>query len=249
MVSPDPSSQPRRAASRELAVLAVALVLPSIVTWVYFFQADEAPPLLQWIVFPAVKAVQFLLPIAWMSFVLRQPINLRPRTAAGVGTGVCFGAVVAVAIFALYFGLLRNTAWLARASEPIRDKIAGFEIDSASKYVALGLFYSLCHSFLEEYYWRWFVFGRFTRHVGVPAAIAISSVGFMAHHVLVLSAYFGLWSVATWLFSISVAVGGAVWAWLYQRSGSLIGPWLSHLLVDAAIFTVGFDLARELINP
>jgi uncharacterized protein len=51
----------------------------------------------------------------------------------------------------------------------------------------------------------------------------------------------------TWLFSLSVAVGGAFWAWLYQRTGSLYGPWLSHLLVDAAIFLVGYDLASDLL--
>jgi membrane protease YdiL (CAAX protease family) len=42
--------------------------------------------------------------------------------------------------------------------------------------------------------------------------------------------------------SLGVAVGGAVWARLYDRSGSLLGPWLSHLLVDAAIFFVGYEL-------
>jgi uncharacterized protein len=36
--------------------------------------------------------------------------------------------------------------------------------------------------------------------------------------------------------------GGAFWAWLYHRSGNLIAPWLSHALIDAAIFTVGYDL-------
>ena len=43
-------------------------------------------------------------------------------------------------------------------------------------------------------------------------------------------------------FSASVAIGGAVWAWLYDRSGSLLGPWLSHILIDAAIFIIGYDL-------
>jgi membrane protease YdiL (CAAX protease family) len=37
-------------------------------------------------------------------------------------------------------------------------------------------------------------------------------------------------------------VGGMVWAWLYWRTGSIYAPWLSHLLIDAAIFTAGYDL-------
>jgi membrane protease YdiL (CAAX protease family) len=78
--------------------------------------------------------------------------------------------------------------------------------------------------------------------------VAISSLGFMAHHVLVLGKYFGFSSPATWLFSVCVAVGGAVWAWLYERTESLLGPWLSHLLVDAAIFAIGYDLVRYTFN-
>ena len=35
---------------------------------------------------------------------------------------------------------------------------------------------------------------------------------------------------------------GAAWAWIYHRSGSLLGPWLSHLLIDAGIF-VTFTVA------
>jgi membrane protease YdiL (CAAX protease family) len=60
--------------------------------------------------------------------------------------------------------------------------------------------------------------------------------------VLVLAKYFGWDSPATWLFSAGVAIGGVVWAVVYQRSKSLLGPWLSHLLVDAAIFAIGWDL-------
>jgi membrane protease YdiL (CAAX protease family) len=73
-------------------------------------------------------------------------------------------------------------------------------------------------------------------------AIAISSLGFMAHHVLLLGLFFGWVSPLTYLFSMSVMIGGAFWAWLYNRSGNLVAPWLSHALIDAAIFVVGFEL-------
>ena len=34
-------------------------------------------------------------------------------------------------------------------------------------------------------------------------------------------------------------------AWLYERGGSVWSPWLSHLLVDAAIFVIGWDLLQR----
>jgi membrane protease YdiL (CAAX protease family) len=39
-----------------------------------------------------------------------------------------------------------------------------------------------------------------------------------------------------------VAVGGSVWAWLYNRSDNFYAVWASHALVDAAIFIIGYDL-------
>jgi membrane protease YdiL (CAAX protease family) len=43
-------------------------------------------------------------------------------------------------------------------------------------------------------------------------------------------------------FSLAVGAGGAVWSWLYHRTGSIYSPWISHLIIDAAIMAVGYDL-------
>jgi membrane protease YdiL (CAAX protease family) len=230
---------------RDLIALVVALALPSAITWVYFYGAESAQAGVQLAVYNTVKVLQFVFPLAWVAFVQRRRVTLRPRHAAGVSAGLAFGALVAAGIFALYFGWLRTSPVLSEAAGEIREKVSGFGIDRVVEYGALGLFYSLCHSFLEEYYWRWFVFGQLRRWISLSPAIAISALAFMAHHVLVLGKFFGFDHWATWLFSSCVAVGGAVWAWIYERSGSLLGPWISHLLVDAAIFAVGFDIVRR----
>ena len=95
---------------------------------------------------------------------------------------------------------------------------------------------------MEEYYWRWFVFKRFLSHRPLVQSVAISSVGFMAHHVIILGMFFGFENWMTYVFSIGVAFGGAAWAWIYNRSGNLYAAWISHAFVDAAIFWVGYDI-------
>jgi membrane protease YdiL (CAAX protease family) len=229
----------------------IALVLPSLITWGYFFQADAASPRVQLIAYNVAKVTQFLLPVAWVYGIRRRrPPHAASTPAPGSwGWAVAFGAVVGAAMLALYGLWIADSAWFAPAAAQIRAKITGFGIDSAAKYLALGVFYSLLHSLLEEYYWRWFVFGELRRSLAVGAAIAISSLGFMAHHVLVLGKFFGFAAPVTWLFALCVAVGGAFWAWLYQRSGSLKAPWLSHMLIDAAIFTIGYFIARSQLAP
>jgi membrane protease YdiL (CAAX protease family) len=170
------------------------------------------------------------------------------RNAGTLVLGVGFGLLVLAAMFGLYQLVWKSNPVLAGASQAIRHKLVGLGLDRLWLYVAVGVFYALCHSALEEYYWRWFVFGQLRSRLQPLSAVAISSLAFMAHHVIVLATYFGWSSPWTYASSLSVAAGGAVWAWLYARSGSLTGPWLSHLVVDAAIFLVGYDLARDLLG-
>jgi uncharacterized protein len=160
-----------------------------------------------------------------------------------MGLGIAFGLLVGAGMAALYWAGLRN--WLAAtgAATMIRIKIEEFRAGSPIRYAALALFLAVAHSLMEEYYWRWFVFGRLRRLVTLPAAVGLSSLAFMAHHVIVLGRFFpnDFWSAVVPL-SLCIAAGGGFWAWLYQRSGSVYAPWVSHLLVDAAILAVGYDL-------
>ncbi len=178
---------------------------------------------------------------------------LRPRSrwfrrnAQFLVLGLGFGLLVLAVMFGLYEALWKTGELFAGAAQEIRGKLVDLGIDRLWTYAAVGIFYAVCHSGLEEYYWRWFVFGQLRHRLRPASATAISSLAFMAHHVILLATYFGWSSPWTYAFSLAVAVGGAVWAWLYERSGSLAGPWLSHLVVDAAIFLVGYDVARDLL--
>ena len=235
-------------AKRNWAAVIFALVLPTVVTLAYFVMAADAPPIVQQITYGVAKPFQFLFPIAWVLFVQRRIVRLWPWSSKGVLTGLLFGLAVSAAMLALYHFGLKSTAFFAVAAEEIQAKIAGMDLSSPAVFITVGVFYSLIHSLLEEYYWRWYVFGQLKELTSLIPAIVVSSLGFMAHHVLVIGTYFGFASPVTWLFSLGVAVGGAVWAWLYHRSGSLLGPWISHLLVDAAIFTAGYEIARPLLE-
>lgn len=143
---------------------------------------------------------------------------------------------------ALYFAYLKPSGLLTESIAAVRTKIQSFGASSPLTYLLLSLFYSAIHSLLEEYYWRWFVFGQLSRFCRLPTAIAVSSLGFAAHHVLVLQLYFGWLSPFTWLFTLAIVIGGVFWAWLYRASNSLAATWISHALIDAAIFAIGYTM-------
>ncbi|MBC8356854.1 MAG: CPBP family intramembrane metalloprotease [Planctomycetes bacterium] len=230
-----------------LAATTFAIIFPTIVTLAYFVVLAGQPSSLQGGAAAIGKVIQFAFPAVWVFFVMREKVSCPCPTWRGIGAGFGFGLLVAAAMLAVALLWLKPIGFFDQSGEAIREKIIGIGLNTLPKYIAASLFYAFIHSLMEEYYWRWFVFRRLKEFASLPTAIAISSLGFMAHHVIVLAVYFGWTSPATYLFSAAVAIGGAVWAWIYQKSESLYGPWLSHLLVDAAIFTVGYNLARDLL--
>jgi membrane protease YdiL (CAAX protease family) len=232
----------------EILAILLALVLPTIVTLAYFVVLAGSPPSLQQSVYGIGKVVQFGFPIFWVFWVLGKKFRWSPPTRAGLLPGLFFGLLVMAVMLLLFHGLLKPQGFFVGPDEQVRAKIVDLGLDNLYAYIATGVFYAICHSFLEEYYWRWFVYGRLRVHVSTWNAVVISSVGFMAHHIILLATYFGWSNPATYVFSFGVAIGGAVWAWIFERSGSLYGPWLSHCLVDAAIFVVGYDLAYRLFS-
>ncbi len=264
--------------------LALGLVLPTLLSWLYFDLLAAHSAALQQGVYAAGKIIQFSLPLLLVFFVAPEPtgplrvrskaLGLRawgPRVRAwgkqglpegpregreglrvgpkglrgrsrGLWVGLPFGAIVmAVIVFAVARGPWPGLP-LEALEEAVRTKVTGIGIATPLRYAMVGIFYTIAHSFLEEYYFRWFLFGRLRCIMPLPAAIALSSVGFAAHHALLLSVFLDWQHPLTWLLSALIAVGGAVWAWIYERSGSLLAPWLSHALVDAGIFIAGYSL-------
>lgn len=226
-----------------MAAALFALALPTLVTWLYFV-AYAGHPWMQ-AVYGGGKLAQFALPLLCAFLIEKsRPRPVRPETR-GLIWGGLFGLVVVAAMLALYYGAIKSSPLLDGAPEAIVEKLGGMGVDTPLKFAGLAVFYSLLHSFLEEYYWRWFVFGRLREHWPLAAAIVVSSLGFMAHHVLLLGEFLGGFGAATWFYSLSIAIGGGVWAWIYDRTGTLYGPWLSHLLVDAGIMWIGYELAFQ----
>lgn len=225
----------------------VALLLPTAIAWVYFvaLATGGAPNPRQQLVYATGKVVQFALPLVWLALVARDWPQRPHRVWAGVPLGVAFGVVVAGIMLAAYRLWLQHTAAFATTPAKVLEKVRELGVDTPGRFLALAVFLSALHSLLEEYYWRWFVFGRLREWLPPAAAIVVAALGFAAHHVIVLGVYFpGRFLAAVVPFAAGIAVGGAFWAWLYDRSGSLLGPWLGHLLIDVAIFVIGWDLLR-----
>ena len=240
--------------------IVIGASLPSLITWCYFVLLSASSPALQQSTYFVGKVCQFAFPAVWVLLALHKRLGhsglagIEPSSSRGLSgapnflLSVGLGSGVVVAMFAIYhYGLSPSVQ--AQLVAQVVEKVRGFDLDSWGKFVALATFYAVAHSLLEEYYYRWFLYGQLRYVVKPGPAMAVSGLAFMAHHVIVLGHYFGPTSLITALLSTCIAMGGIIWAWQYEHSRSLAGPWLSHFIVDAGIFALGYQvlLAAEAI--
>lgn len=233
---------------QDRAALAFALVFPTVITLLYFVVLARWLPGVAVFAYAPLKLCQFAFPLWWVFVRKREalagaPATNKPQYSSSLALGFAFGLAVMLAMLAGYAWWLKPLGLFdGHVLAQIKAKTASFRLSSPAAFFACAAFYALVHSLLEEYYWRWFVFRQCRGLWRLPAAISVSSLGFAAHHVIVLGEYFGFDGPTTYVFALAVAMGGAAWAWLYEKFSTLLGPWLSHLLIDAAIFMVGYDL-------
>jgi uncharacterized protein len=231
---------------REGLVLALAMLYPTVLAALYMvaLPATGADPRVVQAAWLGGKVVECVLPL----LCVRWADGHWPRPAAptrrGLALGLGAGLALAALMLLLYFAVLRHHHLFGSAPARVRQKVVEFGLDTPAAFIAFGCFLSVVHSLVEEYYWRWFVFGRLRRLLPAGAALVLSSAAFAAFHLVDLAALFpGRFLTLALPLAVCVGLGGACWCWLYGRSGSLYGPWLCHLVVDVALMTVGYDLA------
>jgi membrane protease YdiL (CAAX protease family) len=192
------------------------------------------------ILYAACKVWIALFPLVWFVWVEKGRVRFS-KPKRGLALGAALGAVVAAAIFGAYFGFAGG--WIDAAE--VRALATDKGLAEKALFIPMAFYWVLANSLLEEYVWRWFVFGRCRRialRLGLPVAVAIaaSALFFTFHHVIAMGALFD-WRI-TALGCTGVFVGGVVWAWLYQRFESIWPCWLSHILADVPIFIIGWQL-------
>jgi len=220
----------------------LAMVLPFLASLIYFV-ALVGSDLANWI-YGLTKVFTLVWPLVIFLFLEKAGVsNLLPKTwtphLASIPPGLLTGGIIFTGVMLLFhFSLLGD--YVANNTAGIKEKVNDFRIETPVKFLAFGAFICLAHSLLEEYYWRWFVYGRLSRYVSNGWAIFWASLAFAAHHYVVLRQYFT--PAGAIFFGTAVGVGGALWCWMYQKQKSLLGCWTSHLLVDVVIYILGYQL-------
>lgn len=237
-----PQSVTRDARTRRaiLACVVPAMCIPFLASCVYFWWMGAHPAARA--AYGLTKVFTVVWPFVAVLAIERRPDALKPdrRTwLRSIPLGLLTGAVIGGAILAAY-RLPALNDYASGFAEDIRSKLADLGVVSRWHYVAFCAFLAIAHSLIEEFYWRWYVFGSLARVWPVGLSVFLASLAFAGHHYVVLGCYFS--ATGSFAFGTAVGIGGAIWCWMYRRQRTIVGTWVSHAMVDAAIFIVGYDI-------
>lgn len=222
--------------------VAPALVLPFLSSLVYFVLWAGKPASM--VLYTATKIFTVAWPLVAYVWIERRRFHFQPHDSKshrrslsiGVATGITIAAAILLTVYAS-----PASDYVRNHAANILAKINDFGLTTPARFIAFAGFISLLHSAIEEYYWRWYVFGRLTSIAPPLAAHLIAALGFAGHHYVVLWCYFS--PAGAIFFGTMVAIGGLIWSTIYHRTGSLVGCWVSHFFVDVAIMIVGYRMA------
>lgn len=221
--------------SRKYALIALLLLvpMPSLGTamglWI-------APGAVGKSVYFVCKVWILALPAVWLLWVEKGRLSLSPMRRGGLGFGAVSGVVISAAIYGVY-------RWVAAPNidaDELRTVATEAGFGRPAVYLAFAVYITLLNALLEEYVWRWFVFTRCERLMPAGVAYGAAAAFFALHHILALRSFLP-WDL-TALGVGGVFVGGVVWCWCYRRYRSIWPGYVSHLIVDATVFIIGWEL-------
>lgn len=187
-----------------------------------------------------VKIVLFLaipLLFAWAERHERNMILARHPESGKTGLlyAVLLGMFSFVVVLGAYY-LLRPFIDFQHIVTDLQNRLKVSRIN----YLLIGAYVILFNSFIEEVFFRGFVFARIYRNGQRARAYLLSSILFALYHVSIFKTWFS-WPMMA-LALTGLAVGGVIFCWLNHKTLKIHYSWIAHIFADIAIIWIGYTL-------
>lgn len=107
-------------------------------------------------------------------------------------------------------------------------------------FLFVGIYITLFNSFIEEFFFRGFVFLGIYRAGKPGMAYFYSSLLFALYHIMIFRNWFTLPLFFIALFGLFVV--GLFYNWLDTKSKNFISSWIAHIFANAAIILIGLKM-------
>lgn len=155
------------------------------------------------------------------------------------------GLLFALAIGAGVYGVILGAYFLAAPYFDFSQIAGALTANSGvtkDNFLYVSLYISFANSFLEEFFFRGFVFTNLKKLSGRRLAYIFSAGAFSLYHVAMMIGWFsfGLFM----LVMAGLVIGGVLFNLLNEKLDTIYCSWLAHMLANFAINTIGFLLLR-----
>lgn len=217
----------------------IYILVSSLITCILLYFVEQAL-VVSYLVKTVIKILFFILiPYIYMKFMKKQHVskalNYKKVDKHHLKMGFIFGILSFLIILITYY-LLRNIINLQSISMELQSKSK----ITASSFVFVGLYITLVNSFLEEYFFRGFIFLNLYELKSKKLAYIYSSFLFGVYHIGIFKTWFNPGLVG--LALIGLISIGFVFNWLDTKSKNFINSWIVHILADSAIIIIGLKM-------
>lgn len=213
-----------------LASLAACIIL-------YFVEQVLA---VDYITKTVAKLILFIvIPFVYIKFVKKTSIkgglNLRKFETSTFKLGLILGAMSFTVIIAAYF-IFRGYIDFNNIVQELQSKSKITPLN----FLGIGLYITIGNSFLEEFFFRGFIFLNLFNQGSKKLAYIYSSVMFGVYHIAIFKTWFNPLLIGLVLFGL-ISVG-IIFDWLDTKTENFINSWLVHILADSAIIIIGMKM-------
>lgn len=215
------------------------ILLSSLIACILLYYVEQVLGV-SYVVKTVIKILFFILiPYSYIKIIKKQQVSkamsYKNIDKHHLKMGFLFGILSFLIILIAYY-VLRNTIDLQSISQELQSKSK----ITASSFIFVGLYITLGNSFLEEYFFRGFIFLNLYELKSKKCAYIYSSLLFGIYHIGIFKTWFNFGLVG--LALIGLISIGFVFNWLDTKSKNFINSWIVHILADSAIIIIGLRM-------
>ncbi len=161
-----------------------------------------------------------------------KPVEILTSNLKGLKLSLLLGCIIYIIMVGCYI-IVNSLADLSAIKSSLENNLG----INRNNFIIIGLYVSFINSFLEEWFFRGFVFSRI-KVVSRPMAYIVSSVSFSLYHVAIIDGMFNIGLLI--LVMTGLFVGGTIFNYLNEKNNNIYSSWFCHCFANLAMNTIGF---------
>ncbi len=176
----------------------------------------------------------FFIPVVYgVLFKEFKPFNLLKANFRGIKLGIILGVGIYILMVGFYFAV-SNFMDINTTIKASLENNLGINKEN---FFAIALYVCLLNSFLEEWFFRGFIFNEF-KIISRKSAYFLSSLAFTVYHIAIMDGMFNVFILL--LAFLGLFVGGTIFNYLNEKNNNIYASWFCHMFANFAMNTIGY---------